>query len=77
MKFELGRCLLQERLVEYGITVEELMKALQYKRERIFDYIENKRMMPLAVAISVADTVGCTVNELYELTAIDMTGIKT
>ncbi|MFD0712983.1 helix-turn-helix domain-containing protein [Paenibacillus sp. GCM10027626] len=71
MKFELGRCLLHERLVEYGITIEELTQALLYKRERISDFIENKRIMPLKTAISIADTIGCTVSELYELIAIE------
>ncbi|KRF03176.1 transcriptional regulator [Paenibacillus sp. Soil766] len=67
MKFELGRCLLQERLAEYEISREELSRALLYKPERIVDYMENKRIMPLQVAISVADTIGCQVRDLYEL----------
>jgi DNA-binding XRE family transcriptional regulator len=46
---------------------EELARALFYKPERIVDYIENKRVMPLQVAISVADTIGCQVRDLYEL----------
>lgn len=67
MKFELGRCLLQERLDEHAIGREELARALLYKPERIVDYVENKRIMPLQVAISVADTIGCRVRDLYEL----------
>lgn len=71
MKLELGRCLLHERLMEYEMSLEELAKALFYKRERLSDYIENKRVMPLATAISIADTIGCSVNELYEINAVD------
>ncbi|WNR44356.1 helix-turn-helix domain-containing protein [Paenibacillus roseipurpureus] len=67
MKFELGRCLLQERLDEHGVTREELSRSLQYKPERLIDYMENKRIMPLKVAISIADTIGCPISELYEL----------
>lgn len=67
MKLGLGRCLLQERLGEAGMTGVELARLLQYKPERINDYIDNKRVMPLQVAISIADTVGCDVKELYEL----------
>lgn len=67
MKFELGRCLLQERLEERGMSREALAGALLYKPERLADYIENKRLMPLKTAISIADTVGCSVKELYEL----------
>ncbi|OAS15513.1 helix-turn-helix domain-containing protein [Paenibacillus oryzisoli] len=71
MKFELGRSLLQERLAEHGMGREELARALLYKPERINDYIENKRIMPLQVAISVADTIGCQVRDLYELIEVD------
>ncbi|WP_239618515.1 XRE family transcriptional regulator [Cohnella mopanensis] len=67
MKIMLGRCLLQDRLLESPMTVELLAKALQYKPERISDFIANKRVMPLQVAISIANTVGCEVTELYEL----------
>lgn len=67
MKFELGRCLLQERLDERGMSRESLAWALLYKPERLSDYIENKRLMPLKTAISIADTVGCPVTGLYEL----------
>jgi plasmid maintenance system antidote protein VapI len=67
MKFELGRCLLNERLVEAGMSLEELAQILYYKPERITDFIDNKRIMPLKIAISIADTIGCNVNALYEL----------
>jgi plasmid maintenance system antidote protein VapI len=67
MKFELGRCLLNERLLESGMTKEELAQTLLYKPERLSDFMENKRVMPLKIAISIADTVGCGVSELYEL----------
>lgn len=67
MKYELGRCLLQERLSECRMTVEELASAMSYRRERLTDYIGNVRIMPLRVALSIADTVGCDARDLYEL----------
>jgi plasmid maintenance system antidote protein VapI len=67
MKYELGRCLLHERLIESGQTKEQLAQALLYKPERLSDFMENKRVMPLQVAISVADTIVCDVRDLYEL----------
>ncbi|TFE25811.1 helix-turn-helix domain-containing protein [Cohnella luojiensis] len=67
MKFELGRCLLNERLLESGMTRKRLARTLLYKPERISDFIENKRVMPLKIAISIADTIGCGVTDLYEL----------
>jgi plasmid maintenance system antidote protein VapI len=67
MKFELGRCLLEECLRGSGMTKEELAQALLYKPERLSDYMENKRIMPLKTALSIADTLGCEASELYEL----------
>ena len=67
MKFELGLCLLHQRLHESGITKEELSRTLFYKPERLTDFMDNKRIMPLKTAISIADTVGCSVRDLYEL----------
>ncbi|MCJ8013759.1 XRE family transcriptional regulator [Paenibacillus sp. KQZ6P-2] len=67
MKFELGRCLLHERLLESRKTVESLAKELLLKPERISDFMDNKRVMPLKIAISIADSIGCDVRALYEL----------
>jgi plasmid maintenance system antidote protein VapI len=67
MKYELGRCLLSERLQDSGMSMEELAQALHYKPEKLSDFVENKRIMPLKSAISIADTLGCEVNDLYEL----------
>ncbi|MDR0268620.1 XRE family transcriptional regulator [Paenibacillus sp.] len=67
MKYELGRCLLHERLLESRKTVESLAKELLLKPERISDFMDNKRVMPLKIAISIADSIGCDVRALYEL----------
>lgn len=67
MKYVLGRCLLDDILIARGMSRVQLGQLLQYKPERIADYIDNKRVMPLQVAISIADTVKCDVRELYEL----------
>ncbi|MBA2942175.1 helix-turn-helix transcriptional regulator [Paenibacillus sp. CGMCC 1.16610] len=67
MKYELGRCLLSERLQEKGMSMEELAQVLHYKPEKLSDFVENKRIMPLKSAISIAVTLGCEVNDLYEL----------
>jgi plasmid maintenance system antidote protein VapI len=71
MKFELGRCLLQERLADHGMTLEQLAQALLYKRELLSDYIENKRVMPLKNAVAIARMIGCRVEDLYEWNALE------
>ncbi|WP_068617898.1 transcriptional regulator [Paenibacillus tuaregi] len=67
MKFELGRCLLNERLIESGKSAEWLANNMLVKPERVYDFIDNKRVMPLKFAISIADFIGCDVRDLYEL----------
>ncbi|WP_042165623.1 helix-turn-helix domain-containing protein [Paenibacillus gorillae] len=67
MKYELGACLLALRLSEARMTAEQLAQLLQYKPERLVDYIDNKRVMPLKTAIAIADTLGCRERDLYEL----------
>jgi len=69
MKYELGDCLLEERLSESGLSLTQLADALMVRPERIGDYIDNKRIMPLKVAISIAATIKCDVRDLYELRA--------
>ena len=70
MKYELGRCLLQERLRETGLSLGELAAQLRYKPERLADFMANQRVIPLKDAISIAASLGCGVNDLYELKSI-------
>lgn len=67
MKIELGSCLLEQRLFEASLSKEQLAAALLIRPERIGDYIDNKRIMPLKAAIAIADTLQCDVRDLYEL----------
>jgi plasmid maintenance system antidote protein VapI len=67
VKYKLGRCMLRERLDDAGMASEDLAERLMYKPERLSDYMDNKRIMPLSVALSIADTLGCEVRHLYEL----------
>lgn len=66
MKLDIGRCLLADRLLDMKLSHDELARMLQYRPERVLDYMENKRVMPLKVAVSIADTLGCDAKELYE-----------
>jgi len=67
MKLELGRCLLLERLEETNIPIEQLARQLLLRPERLIDFAENQRIMPLKMALSIADTIGCDVRDLYEI----------
>lgn len=59
--------MLNERLMESGKSAEWLAKDLLIKPERVYDFIENKRVMPLKIALQIADSIGCDVRALYEL----------
>jgi plasmid maintenance system antidote protein VapI len=71
MKFELGRCVLEERLRESAMTLEYIAHRLHYRTERLSDFMDNKRIMPLKMAISIAATLGCDVKDLYELIPLE------
>lgn len=66
MKYELGPCLLNERMAEAGITIDQLAQSLMIRPERLTDFIGNKRVMSLKMAVAIADTVGCDVESLYK-----------
>ncbi|MFD0697022.1 helix-turn-helix domain-containing protein [Paenibacillus sp. GCM10027628] len=66
MKDELGRCLLNERLIESGMDKDDLARILMYKPEKLQDYMDNKRIMPLKAAIHISEVIGCDVKQLYE-----------
>jgi hypothetical protein len=71
LRIELGRCLLNERLLDAGMTLAELSAALRTKPERLLDYRDDKRIMPLKAAISIAGTIGCDIKSLYEIIPMD------
>ena len=71
MTIELGRCLLNERLIDAGMTLAELSAALRTKPERLVDYMDDKRIMPLKAAISIAGALGCDIKSLYEIITMD------
>ncbi|PZD97473.1 XRE family transcriptional regulator [Paenibacillus sambharensis] len=67
MRVTLGKCMLQERLSEKGLSVAALSVLLRTKPERLLDYIEGKRVMPLKAAVTIARSIGCSVEDLYQI----------
>jgi len=66
MRLRIGKCLLQERLTDAGVTVSELAREMRVNPARLQDYMDNLRVMPLKTAASIAVTLSCNVLELYE-----------
>jgi len=67
MPYRVGRCLLGLRLAEAGMTPVQLAEKVGMKLPQISAYINNKRVMSLQNALSIASAVGCRVEDLYEL----------
>jgi len=66
MKLRIGNCLLQKRLADAGVSASVLARELRFKPERLQDYMDNRRVMPLKTAASIAVTLDCNVLDLYE-----------
>jgi hypothetical protein len=67
MKFTLGTCRLEHCLNEAGMSIGELADLLFLKQALLLDYTTNTRIMPLRIALNIADMLGCPVQSLYEL----------
>lgn len=61
----LGRCLLDERLKEKGLTRQDLADKTGFDFRQLSLWATNRRAMTLKNAIIVANTLGCAVQALY------------
>lgn len=66
MAFLVGRCLLQQRLNEFGITQQQLADRLHMPISQISDYVNNRKKMSLRNAKSIAAEINCYIDDLYE-----------
>lgn len=67
LRYEVGRCLLVERLREAKMSQSQLAKKLGWNRQKISKYVTGEtKMMELNTATLIADTIGCSPKDLYE-----------
>lgn len=66
MYYVVGRCLLQIRLREAGMTQQQLATKLKMSRQQVSHYATNNRVMSLSTAKTIAEAIGCTIDSLYE-----------
>jgi transcriptional regulator with XRE-family HTH domain len=66
MLVRVGKCLLQDHLKKFGMTQQELANKLSLSRSQISDYANNRKIMSLKNAKSIAKVIGCTIDDLYE-----------
>jgi plasmid maintenance system antidote protein VapI len=64
--YKIGRCLLDERLRERGMTQVDLALKLNMSESQISDYVRNRKRMSLKTAVNSALAVGCSPFDLYE-----------
>jgi transcriptional regulator with XRE-family HTH domain len=70
MTFEVGNCLLRERLKLAGMTQQELADRTGITRQQISDYSTNRRVMSLRTAyilsIALSEVVPTRIEDLYD-----------
>lgn len=70
MRYEIGRCLIDARLREAGMTRKKLGDIIDMDRRQLSRYATNEAVMSLAIAFLIADTIGCNPRDLYELITV-------
>lgn len=76
MAYKVGRCLLSQHLRRIGMTPQELATRLHMPISQISDYANNRKIMGLKNAKSIASVIGITIDELYEWSLIKPTERK-
>ncbi|PPA87938.1 XRE family transcriptional regulator [Brevibacillus laterosporus] len=66
MTFKVGRCRLYERLKIADMTQTDLAEKIKMKRQQISDYANNRNVMSLSNAKSIAYALNCHIDDLYE-----------
>jgi DNA-binding XRE family transcriptional regulator len=69
--YKVGRCLLQQRLDELGMTQQELANKVHMPKQQISDYANNRVTMSLKNAKNIASALRCHIDDLYEWIPID------
>ncbi|AVB12013.1 transcriptional regulator [Bacillus velezensis] len=58
---------LNELMHEYSVSIEDLVERTGLSKQRINDYVGGfKSNMNIGTAMTFADAIGCSIEELYE-----------
>jgi Helix-turn-helix. len=69
--YKVGRCLLQQRLREIGMSQQELANKVNMPKQQISDYANDRVVMSLKSAKNIASAINCAIEDLYEWIPID------
>jgi DNA-binding XRE family transcriptional regulator len=61
-----GKCLLLRRLKECEMSQIDLSEKIHMNPRQINAYIKNRKFMSLTTAKTIANAIGCTIDDLYE-----------
>ncbi|MEK3717972.1 helix-turn-helix transcriptional regulator [Paenibacillus sp. FSL R7-0333] len=61
-----GRCLLKKRLREIRKNQQWLAEELNMPKTQVSDYVNNRKVMSLATAKTIAMKLGCYIDDLYD-----------
>lgn len=66
MTYRPGRCLLRQRLRERKMSQQELVEITGIDKYRVSAYANNRALMSLATAKTIATVLKCNIDDLYE-----------
>ena len=70
MAVVVGRCQLRRILKERRMTQTELSIRSGKTKSRISDYANDRYIMSLDTALNIADVLGCSIYDLYEIKTV-------
>jgi len=66
MGYKPGRCLLSQRLKEINKNQQWLSERTGINKTQISDYVNNRKVMMIGTAKTIAAAIGCHIDDLYE-----------
>lgn len=66
MLFKVGKCLLGGQLKQKGLTQSQLAEMTSIPKSQISEYVNNKHVMSLETAKTIANKLNCNIEELYQ-----------
>lgn len=64
--FDVGKCLLSDKLLQARMTQQELADKLGVTKQQINSYATGRRIMTLPIAKNIATVLHCKIDDLYE-----------
>jgi transcriptional regulator with XRE-family HTH domain len=63
--YEVGKCLLADKLQQAQMTQQELADKLGVTRQQINSYARDRRIMTVQIAKNIAEILNCEIDDLY------------